>query len=49
MKIGRRFIGVFDSLIDRILCVLGAVLFSQGPEFMQQYLQRLRRVVQVRR
>lgn len=41
MKTGRRFLGVFDSLIDRILCVLGAVLFSQGPEFMQQYLQRL--------
>ena len=41
MKTGRRFLGVFDSLIDRVLCVLGAVLFSQGPEFMQQYLQRL--------
>ena len=41
MKTGRGFLGVFDSLTDRILCVLGAVLFSQGPEFMQQYLQRL--------
>ncbi|MSU45535.1 MAG: DUF2937 family protein [Lacunisphaera sp.] len=41
MPSGRSFLGVFDSLIDRILCVLGAVLFSQGPEFMQQYLQRL--------
>jgi hypothetical protein len=41
MKSGRGVLGVFDSLIDRILCVLGAVLFSQGPEFMQQYLQRL--------
>ena len=41
MKPGRSFLGVFDRLIDRILCVLGAVLFSQGPEFMQQYLQRL--------
>ena len=41
MKSGRGFLGAFDSLIDRILCVLGAVLFSQGPEFMQQYLQRL--------
>jgi len=30
-----------ETLIDRILCVVGAVLFSQGPEFMQQYLQRL--------
>ncbi len=41
MKSGRSFLTVFDGLIDRILCVLGAVLFSQGPEFMQQYLQRL--------
>lgn len=41
MKSGRGFLNVFDSIIDRILCVLGAVLFSQGPEFMQQYLQRL--------
>jgi hypothetical protein len=30
-----------ERLLDRLLCVLGAVLFSQGPEFMQQYLQRL--------
>ncbi len=30
-----------DGLIDRLLCVLGAVLFSQLPEFIQQYLQRL--------
>lgn len=29
------------SLVDRILCVIGAVLFAQAPEFMQQYLQRL--------
>ncbi len=41
MKSGREFLRIFDSLIDRILCVLGAILFSQGPEFMQQYLQRL--------
>ena len=41
MKSGQRFLSVFDRLIDRILCVLGAILFSQGPEFMQQYLQRL--------
>lgn len=41
MKSGRGFLRIFDNLIDRILCVLGAVLFSQGPEFMQQYLQRL--------
>jgi hypothetical protein len=30
-----------ERLLDRILCVAGAVLFSQMPEFMQQYLQRL--------
>lgn len=41
MKSGRGFLRIFDSFIDRILCVLGAVLFSQAPEFMQQYLQRL--------
>lgn len=41
MASGRSFLSVFDSLTDRILCVVGAVLLSQGPEFMQQYLQRL--------
>ena len=30
-----------ERLLDRVLCVLGAVLFAQAPEFMQQYLQRL--------
>jgi Protein of unknown function (DUF2937) len=30
-----------EGLLDRALCVVGAVLFSQAPEFMQQYLQRL--------
>jgi hypothetical protein len=30
-----------ETLLDRVLCVAGAVLFSQFPEFMQQYLQRL--------
>jgi len=30
-----------EGLLDRVLCVAGAVLFSQAPEFMQQYLQRL--------
>ena len=30
-----------ERLLDRVLCVVGAVLFSQLPEFMQQYLQRL--------
>lgn len=41
MKSGRGYLSIFDSLTDRILCVVGAVMFSQGPEFMQQYLQRL--------
>jgi hypothetical protein len=41
MKPARTILGVGDSLLDRILCVVGAVLFSQIPEFMQQYLQRL--------
>ena len=30
-----------EGLLDRLLCVLGAVLFAQVPEFIQQYLQRL--------
>lgn len=30
-----------EKILDRVLCVAGAVLFSQAPEFMQQYLQRL--------
>jgi hypothetical protein len=30
-----------ERLLDRILCVVGAIVFSQAPEFMQQYLQRL--------
>src|ERR1035438_6225201 len=30
-----------ERMLDRLLCVLGAVAFSQIPEFMQQYLQRL--------
>ena len=30
-----------DTLVDRLLCVFGAVLFCQLPEFIQQYLQRL--------
>jgi len=41
MKSGSRIFRTFDGFVDRLLCVLGAVLFSQGPEFMQQYLQRL--------
>src|SRR5262245_54485376 len=30
-----------ESMFDRILCVVGAVTFSQFPEFVQQYQQRL--------
>jgi hypothetical protein len=30
-----------ERLFDRVLCALGAAVFSQLPEFMQQYLQRL--------
>lgn len=41
MKFGRALLGIGDGVIDRVLCVIGAVLFSQTPEFMQQYLQRL--------
>jgi hypothetical protein len=34
-------LSVGDGLVDRLLCVVGAVLCSQLPEFIQQYLQRL--------
>lgn len=30
-----------DGFVDRALCVIGTVAFSQFPEFMQQYVQRL--------
>jgi hypothetical protein len=30
-----------EGLLDRVLCLLGAVGFCQLPEFIQQYLQRL--------
>jgi hypothetical protein len=30
-----------QTLLDRLLCVLGAVAFAQLPEFIQQYRQRL--------
>jgi hypothetical protein len=30
-----------EGLIDRLLCVVGAASFTQVPEFIQQYLQRL--------
>ena len=44
MRLTRPLHSVFsagDTLIDRLLCVAGAVLCSQLPEFIQQYLQRL--------
>ncbi|HEY4299675.1 MAG TPA: DUF2937 family protein [Candidatus Didemnitutus sp.] len=41
MMTARTLVGAGDGLLDRALCVLGAVVFSQAPEFMQQYLQRL--------
>lgn len=41
MNLGRKLLDAGDTLIDRVLCVVGALVFSQAPEFMQQYLQRL--------
>lgn len=41
MRCFKPILSAGETLIDRILCVTGAVLFSQAPEFMQQYLQRL--------
>jgi hypothetical protein len=36
------FVGAtLEKFLDRVLCVAGAVIFSQLPEFLQQYLQRL--------
>lgn len=37
----RSVLSAVESVLDRVLCVLGALLFSQVPEFIQQYLQRL--------
>lgn len=41
MNPARSVLHAGEGLLDRALCVFGAVLFSQAPEFMQQYLQRL--------
>lgn len=41
MKIVRAAVGAGGGLLDRVFCVVGALLFSQLPEFIQQYLQRL--------
>jgi hypothetical protein len=37
----RSFGAAVEGVVDRVVCLAGAVLFSQAPEFMQQYLQRL--------
>ena len=34
-------LAALEGLLDRGLCLLGAILFSQIPEFIQQYVQRL--------
>lgn len=41
MNPGKALLGAGDGLLDRALCVIGTIIFSQIPEFMQQYLQRL--------
>lgn len=41
MRAIKPFLSAGEKLVDRVLCVIGAVTFSQAPEFMQQYLQRL--------
>ncbi|MGH7997636.1 MAG: DUF2937 family protein [Opitutaceae bacterium] len=37
----RPVLRAIEGLLDRAVCLLGAVFFSQAPEFMQQYVQRL--------
>ena len=37
----RSALSLGEGLLERVLGVAGAVLFSQIPEFMQQYVQRL--------
>lgn len=41
MNPGKALLGAGSGLLDRLLCVAGTVIFSQVPEFMQQYQQRL--------
>ena len=41
MKFSRVLLGMGDGILDRVLCVVGTLAFSQIPEFIQQYLQRL--------
>src|SRR3954471_8041919 len=41
MRPAEKLLGAGEGLLDRVLCVAGAISFSQAPEFMQQYMQRL--------
>ncbi len=41
MRFGSTLFRSGERLLDRVVCVLGAVFFAQAPEFFQQYLQRL--------
>lgn len=41
MKLFRPLLSATEGLFDRLLCVAGVVIFTQLPEFFQQYLQRL--------
>ncbi len=40
-KIAKKPFTLLDSILDRAFSVLGAAVFSQIPEFIQQYIQRL--------
>lgn len=41
MSVTTSVLSTGSGFLDRLLCVLGAVSLSQGPEFIQQYQQRL--------
>jgi hypothetical protein len=41
MGLRSTMIATGDGLIDRLICVCGAIGVAQMPEFIQQYLQRL--------
>ncbi len=41
MGFGKALVSTGDGFLDRALCVVGALAFSQAPEFIQQYVQRL--------
>jgi hypothetical protein len=41
MRWTKRLLQAGETYLDRVICVAGAALGAQGPEFMQQYLQRL--------